>query len=84
MARKGHKNLSRFCGWVNNITRKWEQAGVTDIKVLELEKGRGRFAVSLLWMRRSTKTRYCERIPVNVPSHLTVDRLVMNLFHGVE
>jgi hypothetical protein len=81
---KGHRNLSAFCGWVNNVIRKWEQDGATDIKPLELERRRARHDVSLLWMQRSTKTRYCERIPVNVPSHLEVDRLVMNLFHGVE
>jgi hypothetical protein len=81
---KGHKNLSRFCGWVNNVIRKWEQAGATDIKVLELERRRARHDVSLLWMQRSTETRHCERIAVNIPNHLEVDRLVMNLFNGVE
>lgn len=78
MANKGHRNLSRFCGWVNNVTRKWEQDGARFVKPVELARqdhGSG----WVLWMLRNG-----HRIPVNVPSWLVIDRLVMNLFHGVE
>jgi len=47
-------------------------------------KRAGNGGVSVLWMQRSTETRHCERLAVNVPRDLVIDRLVMNLFNAVQ
>jgi hypothetical protein len=51
---------------------------VTDVKPLELDCSRRRTGgVSVLWMRRSTETRHCERLALGEPEHGQWLRLVL-------
>lgn len=85
---KRHRHLSRFCGWVNRITARWQQDGMKNVRpeCLERSKTGGGWALWMQWDERiaADGRRVGARKPVNVPAKYVVDRLVMNLFNAAE
>lgn len=72
MGRKRHKNASAFCAWARRMREEYSPVPCGTPPRMFLDYSKNRWC----WVL------YIGYKQVNVPRHLVVDRLVMNLFRG--